>query len=107
MSAYARDTDPATSHDAAAELRPHLKAMIRRVVEILATAGDDGMTAAEVMAYAQEHGIGLGVCPWRRVTDACARRLAEVVPDTKRPGPSGRLQQVIRVTEKGLDLVTS
>ena len=89
-----RATDPATSHAAAASIRPHLSAQCSRVlhaVERVHSMHGHGATAWEVTAY-------LGGAAQRSVI---ARRLTDLrdagrirATEQTRPGPTGRPQLV-------------
>lgn len=91
-----RDTDPDTSRDAALSMRGATGARecarVLGVVRHLCAFGADGVTAWEVAREldAQQN------CVARRLRDLADHDLV-VASGDRRPGPSGRLQQVWRL----------
>lgn len=87
--AYARRTDPKTSHDAAVSMEPHLSHLESRVLGVLRAAGERGATTREL-----EHLTGLDfatVTP--RIKPLCAKGYVKATKK-RRAGPSGRSQIV-------------
>ena len=87
--AYARNSDPETSHAAAASMAPHLPALEVTMLELLRRAGSYGLTSYEMAA-----GYGL-----ERVTVSPRFKPMErkgVIRDSghRRQGPSGRMSIV-------------
>lgn len=100
---YARNTDPETSHEAAGRLT-NANAYTEKIVRFLyENDRPEGWTEHEITAALNDD---LGECPWRRITDARSRGLAEWVADengktVKRPGTSSRSQGASRITDLG------
>lgn len=92
---HARSADPWTSH-AAAERLAKKTTMLRRLLYAYAARPMTAEEAAEYCGYSAEDGA------WKRSSDLAARGLIEDT-DTARPGRSGRLQIVRRITDEGLN----
>lgn len=100
--ARARNSDPITSHEAAASV---LTSPIRaRVLEILTVAGPAGLSHEEIAREYRRREIALG---WRlpspsgirsRVAELHSDGEVEIVPDVFRKSPTGRRAHVWRVT---------
>lgn len=95
---HARQDDPDTSKEAAGLLKP--EAMWWKILEFLREHDRLGGWAAFEIAH---HVPGLGVSPWRRVTDVVQHGWAEIVPGQRRPNPkTDRSQQTVRITQAGI-----
>jgi hypothetical protein len=92
---HARTTDPSTSHEAANRLSDK-RTMLRKLLLSYSRPGA-WLTAEEVSDRA---GYVAADGAWKRVSDLLRLGLLE---DTgiKRPGSSGRMQRVLRISEAG------
>lgn len=95
---HARNTDPSTSHTAAARLSD--KRTMLRTLLTLYTRWD--LTAEEA---AREAGYTAADGAWKRVSDLLRLGLLEDTGE-HRPGSSGRGQRVLRITDAGRREIT-
>ncbi len=93
--AYARGTDPETSHQAAEGITPHLAVLESKVLKPIISSGEKGMNSYEV-----ELATGLP-------NESCTPRFAPLrrkkfIFDSgmRRPGKTGRNQIVWKATNK-------
>lgn len=101
---FARNSDPATSREAAASISESTLYMDRAGRLLRQLDREEGWTFDELFAVIPPGFLGL--CPWHRLSDLRRMFLAEWATDSlgnkiRRPGNAGRNQGAVRITNKG------
>ncbi len=98
----AREGDPQTSHDGAADAKARRASQCLRMLAAYVAAGDRGCTADEAAQWAGLRNPALNVCYWHRASDLRDRYLiSSLDPARKRLGYAGSAQDVKVITEAG------
>ncbi len=97
----ARDTDPDTSHDAAAEMRPKLSALESRMADVWRQNGPLTANEAADIAALTEYTLPLGANAetYRKRYDALLKKCRIVADGKKQCRISGKMATVYKRTE--------
>ena len=97
----ARDSDPDTSHDAAAEMQPKLSALESRMADVWRSNGPLTANEAAEIAVLTEYtqSLGANAETYRKRYDALLKKSRIIADGKKRCNISGKLATVYRITE--------